>query len=366
MKKILLLTIEDYENFGNRLQHFALQRKIELYGFTVSSLMLKADISPIKLRLKNIAKALMICGGIEKYRSSLGQSKRCEKILFFNKHYFSHIVRILPEQLCNTNWSCYDYAVTGSDQVWHNWHNKSIPDELPLFYLEFIETSKRVSYAPSFGFKSFPPEDVEKHRHGLMEMRALSCREQDGCELIRVLTGREAQKVLDPTLLLTEDEWSEVEKKPHFKLPDRYLLYYFLGDATPEYQTEIKRIADARCLQIININDKTDPIHYAIGPGEFIWLIHHADTICTDSFHASVFSITFKRNLRAFRREQTGFKNMFGRLQDLLEPLGLMSLVFGDGDGLSTILSEEAKEYLSVERETSLRYLKESLEINEN
>ena len=139
------------------------------------------------------------------------------------------------------------------------------------------------------------------------------------------------------------------------------MLQFFLGDATPEYRSEIERIADERDLQILNINDKTDPKHYAIGPDEFVWLVHHADTVCTDSFHASVFSISFTRNLRVFRRRQKGCEDMFGRLHDLLEPLGLRGLFFGEGDGLSTVLSEDVKAYLARERDVSLTYLKKSL-----
>ena len=154
-----------------------------------------------------------------------------------------------------------------------------------------------------------------------------------------------------------------LEYKPNILLPNKYLLQFFLGDATAEYRTEIKRIAYERGLQILNINDKTDPKHYAIGPDEFIWLVHHADTVCTDSFHASVFSITFERNLRVFHREQRGFKDMFGRLHDLLEPLGLINLVYGEGDGLSTSLSEDAKACLTNEREVSLNYLRKSLSV---
>ena len=65
--------------------------------------------------------------------------------------------------------------------------------------------------------------------------------------------------------------------------------------------------------------------------------------------------------MRVFHREQKGFKDMFGRLQDLLEPLGLMGLVYGEGNGLSTSLSKDAKAYLARERDASLAYLKKSL-----
>ena len=359
--KILLVSLEGTSNFGNRLQHYALQHEIKSCGYTVDNLMVRTNVPVLRVKLKKNVKILLICCGMKKFINSLSTSKRQIRFLDFNNRYLSGCVRMHAQEVQRRNWDAYAFAVTGSDQVWHNWHFHDIPDDLSYYYLEFIDESKRVSYAPSFGFTSFPPEDIEQHRQGLLGMRALSCREQEGCELIRGLTGRKAQKVLDPTLLLTADEWSEIEKNPSFMLPDRYLLQFFLGDVTAEYRAEIKRIADERGLQILNINDKSDPEHYAIGPDEFVWLVHHADTICTDSFHASVFSITYERNLRVFHREQKGFKDMFGRLRDLLEPLGLRNLVYGEGDSLSTVLDEGAKEYLALERKASLQYLNESL-----
>ena len=359
-KSILLITLFDVHNFGNRLQHYALQSAIESLGFTVDSLTINPKPAPVKKRVKDRIKAFLGICGVNRFQAIRQRKKNFKR---FNEQFITRILRIKPDQLQSSDWCSYAFAVTGSDQVWHNWHTKAIPDELSFYYLEFVDESKRVSYAPSFGFTAFPPEDIEQHRSGLTGMHALSCREQEGCKLIRELTSREAQKVLDPTLLLTANEWPEIEKKPSFKIPNKYLLQFFLGEVTPEYRAEIKRIADERDLQILDINNKNDPKHYAIGPDEFVWLVHHADTVCTDSFHATVFSITFERNLRVFHREQKGFKDMFGRLHDLLEPLGLMSLVYGEGDGLSTSFSEDAKAYLARERDASLAYLKKSLKV---
>lgn len=358
---VLLVTLEGTHNFGNRLQHYALQQAIKSCGCNVGSLMVKPVPNLSDSKVKNAVKTVLAVCGIRRYKIHTSKSGRTAKFLAFNARRLTNVVRMPIDEVRRANWDDYAFVVTGSDQVWHNWHTKAIPDELSFYYLEFVEEAKRVSYAPSFGFTEFPEEDIEAHRRGLTGMRALSCREQEGCELIRELTGRDAQKVLDPTLLLTANEWSEIEKKPSFKLPDKYLLQFFLGDVTAEYRAEINRIAAARGLQILNINDKTDPKHYAIGPDEFVWLVHHADTVCTDSFHASVFSITFERNLRVFRREQEGLKDMFGRLHDLLEPLGLMNVVYGEGDALSAALSDEARSYLDQERKTSLMYLKKSL-----
>ena len=360
-KKILLVTLEGSSNFGNRLQHYALQQACEACGCSVDSLMLRQEKTIPMLKRKNVVKTLLVLVGQKKYRESLSKSRRAVKLLDFNRKWLTRCLHLKADALKRTDWSSYDYAVTGSDQVWHNWHFTDISDELSVFYLEFMEEKKRISYAPSFGFTTFPPEDLEQHRRGLMGMRALSCREREGCELIRELTGREAVKVLDPTLLLTAVEWAAIEKKPTFKLKTPYLLQFFLGETGTEYRTEIVRIARERGLRIVDIGNLNDPKHYAVSPNEFIWLMHHADTVCTDSFHASVFSVLFERNLRVFRRKQEGMEDMFGRLHDLLEPLGLLCLVYGEGEGISTALSKDAKAYLASERERSMDYLKRSL-----
>ena len=362
--KVLLVTLEGTSNFGNRLQHYALQHTIESLGFTIDNLMVRDHQSLKEVKFKNSIKYFLSRCGLKKYLNGLSQGRRAVKLINFNKRFLTNMLRMRSDEVFKRNWSEYSFAVTGSDQVWHNWHSKYIPDELRFYYLEFIEVQKRVSYAPSFGFTAFPEEDLTAHQRGLNEMYALSCREKEGCELIHALTGREAQKVLDPTLLLTAEKWSQIEKEPDFKVPDHYLLKLFLGNVIPEYHAEINQIAQELELQILDIGNKDTPGYYDISPDEFIWLVHHADFVCTDSFHTTVFAILFERNLRVFRRKAEKFEDMFGRLHDLLKPLGLMSVVYGEGERRSTVLDREAQKYLSVERERSLQYLRDSLKIN--
>ena len=333
MKKVLIVTIQVNKNYGNRLQNYALQFILEQMGYQVENLMPKReDVPSLFQQLKHFLKRVLFLFGLKKYGASISHyHRRTRLIAFTNEHI--HGKRYLDRgQLADTDWSDLAWAVAGSDQIWHNWNWKEIPNELLYYYLDFIEESKRVSYAPSFGFS-----------------------------VTYELTGRTAQKVLDPTLLLSAEKWAAIEKKPRFRTPENYLLLFFLGEKTDEYRMEIQRIADLRGLPVLDVTDANDPKHFGISPNEFIWLVHHADTVCTDSFHASVFSITFERNLRVFKRKQARFEDMFGRLRDLLEPLGLLSLVYGVGDRIDTVLSSEANAYLAEERKRSIRYLEESL-----
>lgn len=366
MRRILLVTIQGNYNYGNRLQDYALRQSISQLGFSVDDLAVDPIVfGPKNLYLTLLKRHFWAIIGRRGFRERYAILRRDCACIRFSKRYAPRLF-ISADRLWDEDWSSYDYGVTGSDQVWHNWHGNYIENELKYYYLSFLPREKRISYAPSFGFTAFPEEDLEAHREGLAGMNALSCREAEGCALIRDLTGREAEKVVDPVLLLRPEDWERMEKKPSFSVKRPYLLQFFLGEVTKEYREEIERIRKEQGLELLNINDPSEPEHYGLSPAEFIWLIHHAKAVCTDSFHASAFSVIFGVGLRAFPRSQEGMTDMFGRIRDLLAPLGLMELAYGVGkDGkLSTALDPEAQAHFDAEREKSLGFLRNSLGVN--
>ena len=364
--KVLLVTIQNNTNFGNRLQNYALQTVLEKTGVEVFNLSLNnvplasLNISA-KEAIKTIIKKAAIKLGIKKYLRSVSLFGRKKKCISFSKRFIHNYMFFNRNELNAYSFDDFDVAVTGSDQVWHNW--KRIKDELSFYYLEFIDSKKRVSYAPSFGFSDFSVDDIEKHRKGLLGMRSLSCREQDGSELIYRLTGRVSKTVMDPTLLLSADEWKEIEERPRFHLPEKYILQFMLGDVSSEYKEEINRIAERKSAQVININSVSNPEFYSISPSEFVWLIRNANTICTDSFHATVFSIIFEKDLRVFERISPRLGDMFGRIDNLLQPLSLGELIYqADAEmPLSTHLDEKARSYYMNQKEQSIQYLYENI-----
>lgn len=367
MKRVLLVTIQNNSNFGNRLQNYALQTVVESMNCRVDNLTL-SDVPLASMRIsnsqkmKNAIKSIAVGLGIKKYKKSVSLWTRKRRCMEFSQKYIHHYLIMPSTQIGSYDFGEYDVAITGSDQVWHNW--KRIPNELSYYYLEFIDENKRISYAPSFGFKEFSSEDIEEHKKGLNHMRMLSSREKEGCELIYGLTQRKAQLVLDPTLLLSSKQWETIEKKPSFDVPDKYLLQFMLGKESEEYHREVTRIAQLKGLTVINIGDANNERMYGISPDEFIWLIHHSDTICTDSFHAAVFSILFEKNLCVFERIAPEFGNMFGRLHNLLSPLGLERLIYSSSGekNFSTRLDRNAREYFDKCRADSIAYLKMSLD----
>lgn len=183
----------------------------------------------------------------------------------------------------------FDYFIAGSDQIWNPYYDFVGTTEL----LEFARPEQRISYAASFGVNEISDEKKEVYAKNLSQFKALSVREKRGAEIIKELTDREAKVVLDPTMLLTIEQWSKVEKKSKFIPKKKYGLVYSLGEKNTDFENAINlygkemKIFDIRTLQK---NGREIPV----GPAEFLYLIHHAEIILTDSFHLlySLFSIT--------------------------------------------------------------------------
>lgn len=279
------------------------------------------------------------------------QLRREANTAFTRKNMYSMITTTCADAFKH-DWSMYDLAIVGSDQVWHNWHKDSM--ELPYYYLEFMPSEKRVSYAASFGFEEFPAEDRAEHIKGLKGMHAISCRESSGCALIKRETDRDAVHVLDPTLLLSADEWRKVAAP----IPENlhaskggYAFMYFLGQIPDEYQKFIEDVQAKRGIKMIDFMDLKKEAIARCGVGEFLSLIDNADYVVTDSFHCTVFSILFQKEFTVFKRKGEGFEKMFGRIEDLLQATGNTNRAFEpiaeDPDAVSfEVLKENSRKYL--------------------
>ena len=230
-----------------------------------------------------------------------------------------------------------------------------------------VPTKKRISLSASFGIEKIPKKYINKTQNELKKFKAISVREDRGKEIVEELTGRKDIKVLvDPTMLLTAEEWDEVSKKPAMLKNDKFILNYFLGEISEERKKEIERVAKENDCEIINILDKNSPF-YECGPSEFLYLEKNAFLICTDSFHSSVFAILYNRPFVIFDREQKNVTSMNSRLDTLINKFKLKNRKF-EGKITEKNLKhnyEEAYKILEKERQKSERFLKEALDIKE-
>lgn len=337
-KKVLLVTLFDEGNIGNRLQNYALQTKLISYGVEVTTLdnYYTTDFST-SFKLKMLIKRLLINIGFKKYKIDYGRYQSLKNIMLSNINFDNtnlyNVIKIKNEDSFKHDWSQYELAISGSDQVWHKW--KHDLNELPYYYLEFMPKEKRTSYAASFGFEEFPQNDIEQHIKGLQGMNKISCREQSGCNLVHKYVGKEAVRVLDPTLLLSADEWRNIEHKSGdiqiINLKKKYVFMYFLGEITDEYYDFIRSTMEENNInEVFDFFDESKSHFVEKGPSEFINLIDNAEYVFTDSFHCTVFSLLFNKRFKVFRRQQTGFEKMFGRIEDLLASKGALEHIYGE------------------------------------
>ncbi len=285
----------------------------------------------------------------------------------FEKFYEAFIPKtdfsISIDNLPNEKLSEFDFFSIGSDQVW----NPTYPHTSELRFLTFAKNNQKLCFAPSFGISELPEYVKGPYGKWLKEFPSLSVREERGAQIIKELTGKEATVICDPTLTLRKEGWESIEKKPSFSTDKPYALTYFLGNETNEYRKYIERIAKEKGLEIINLFDIREPLYYDVDPAEFVYLIHHADAVFTDSFHCAVFSIIFKRDFVVFDRVEDG-KSMGSRLKTLLGTFSLSDRMYCNisKKTLEKADFSTADLILEAERTKALDFLQKSIEYNLN
>ena len=217
----------------------------------------------------------------------------------------------------------YDVFVTGSDQVWNpRWYQGT-------YFLDFVPKQKRkISYAASLGVVSLTEEQQDHFRNMLVDFHDISVREEDAVALLQPVTEKEIKCVLDPTMLLSAEQWDMVCDKKQVNEP--YLLCYFLGK-NKELRKKAKQYASAHCLKIVTIphadgsftegdNGFGDIPIWDASPAQFLSLIKYADCVFTNSFHAAVFSGIYKRQFFVFHRYKVD--KMVSRIYTLMRYFG--------------------------------------------
>ncbi len=327
MKKIGIITIPDYNNYGNRLQNFAVKTFFSEMGYKVDTLELNDTEFPqyqarkIKLLLKKfklrplIYLAQFANGKTEKVKRYKKFERFTEKHLNVKHHpngRFRALQKIAGE---------YDYIVLGSDQIWHPTVNTT-PN---LFFASFVDPKKVLFFSPSFGVEKLPDEYAKRVKQGLSNKENLTVREISGQKIIRELLGKDAKVLPDPTLCIRADIWKELAEPLTYTKGEPYVLEYFLGSESKDYKEEIERICREYGANPFVLAKEGNKSGYATGPREFLGGILNAESVVTDSFHAVVFCIMFQKPFTVFSRlnEKGENEGLDSRIDVLLENFGI-------------------------------------------
>jgi len=368
LRKIAILTLNGYKNYGNRLQNYALQQVIEKHGFEVETLIVdktennlfKKPLSGKGLSFVMIKK--FINNQIKKINKK-SEEIREKKFREFTLQYINETdINISKNNTIHDIDKHYDYFVVGSDQVW----NPRFPEMSEVYFLTFAASHKRIAYAPSFGISKLPDEYKADYSKWLSGMTKISVREDAGAEIVKDLIGIEVQVLVDPTLLLTKDEWLSILNEAKNKPKKKYLLTYFLGGTPKKFSKQINSLAIKNRLEIINLGDIREKDTYRTSPSEFIDYINDCSILCTDSFHGAVFSIILEKPFIVYERE--GAVPMYSRIDTLLKKFKLNDRKSENIDINENVLEMDYSHVISIlekERKIAFDFLKNALNIED-
>lgn len=369
--KIGIITLHGYFNYGNRLQNNALKYTIEKLGYEVDTVIIESDKNEESterfksLTFKKIVRALSrrIIPSKRKERSEEIKitKERTQYFKEYSERNLSEKTNNLSSENSQKFIDGYSYFITGSDQVW----NPVEYDKLPVFFLTFTDKRKRLSYAPSISLEELPKGLEEEYKDWLEGISTLSIREEAGAKIIKRLTGRDAPVLVDPTMLLTKQEWLSFSKRASNRPDTPYLLTYFLGGPTDETRKKLQKIANEKRMTIINLGDITDKETYKTGPSEFLDYINNASAFFTDSFHGVVFSIIFQTPFIVYERISSG-PSMYSRIETILDKFTMRNReAKGFNEDIFSMNFSGTNEVLEREYEKSINYLKDALRIEE-
>ncbi len=278
----------------------------------------------------------------EKYYNSDPQNKPCPK---------AELVGLADK---------YGAFIVGSDQVW-NFDSINVDSS---YFLDFVKGgSKKISYAASFGQKSVPETQKEEIARLVNDFDAISVREKEGVDIVKELTGKSAEWVLDPSLIFDEEKWNKMAVAPK----EKDYVFLYLRESSASLEQFAKALADRYGLKVVKAfthwkcNSKGKK-QSALGPLEWLGYMKNARYVVTNSFHGICFSIAYQREFfvdvlkgaRAFTSP---------RILGMLEQFDLNSRCVDEIDvsDITPIEYQKVKAIKDIRKEKSLQYLKDAL-----
>ena len=333
MKKVGILSLYyKNRNCGAQLQALALCKVVSKMGYDAEQICYDAgSVQAKKTKIKKIFNKL----GLPKfflfllkrlvYMTVIANSpytKKSNQVFDDFEKIVSHSNIVYTTKNIYESVDRYNIFVCGSDQVWnwsHTMTDESINAEvcvhpLDVYMLKFVPLEKKkIAYAASIACPTIPENLKEYYKKNINRLNYVSIREKDSLNLFDKSIQSKIVSVLDPTLLLSNEEWSHILNLNNAKKYNKYIFCYFL-DPSKEDRNAIKRISKVLNIPVITHPNLNNHIHsydkgiadfedYGMGPKEFVQYIKNADLVVTNSFHASVFSMQFHTPFYIFKRD---------------------------------------------------------------
>lgn len=325
--KLALLTFHNAANYGAALQAYAFQRYLSDEGYDCEYInYVNASRAHEYSMLYHIFHSLANGQLKSAVAYFLGSPFLFLRKTRFNKFYRKYLK--VTEQVYRSSLDAatlngrYDRFIVGSDQVW----NPACNGDDAAYLLDFVRNNKlKISYSSSFGVAAIDDRHRVVFRDNLSSFHALAVREQLGCEIVKELTGRDAQLVLDPVMLLTKSQWEKM--LPINKKKEKYIFSYTNRDCqiSDFFKTGYK--LDGRKHYVLSrytrpqdFVNRAVRVKYCMSPQEFVAVIVNADLVVSASFHCLAMAIVMNRPFVAIL---TGDKGKDERPLNILRALHL-------------------------------------------
>ena len=330
--KIGIITLPLHNNYGGILQAYALQRVLQKLGHDAMVIDRERYIRlPLYRKGLSYCKRLIKKLIIDKRIAIQWDKEYNHNINIMRKNTYPFILKYINRILIKKNYNelnsyNFDAFVVGSDQVWRpNYFGKNI---ISNAFLSFYHNQKikRISYAASFGTEEweYTPIQTNECKELIKKFDAVSVREDSAVKLCKEHLDVDALHVLDPTMLLNAEEYINLFESAATPKSKGTLMCYIL-DADTNKDKLIANVATTLNLKPFSVNSKYEipnaPIEERIQPPVEEWIrgFYDAEYIITDSFHACVFAILFKKPFIVYGNKERGM----ARFLSLLKIFGL-------------------------------------------
>ncbi|MDA7517830.1 polysaccharide pyruvyl transferase family protein [Akkermansiaceae bacterium] len=363
---IYILTFHAVHNYGAILQALAIQEHLSSQGYEIKIIDYRSkrvDYNNFGVNYWSGLKQFV--RGISRYRKPKKKFLKYRAFEKFKKaHYFLTPVYREPEELGDSRFE-KQVIVFGSDQIWNC--ERGVSEVYCGRY--FVESAIRIAYAPSFGTDRIPDRARKPLTKFLSDFDKISVRENSGSRILGELDLElgEIPVVLDPTLLLSWNEWEK------YALPMKETGHIFVYCMKPtllfeELLRHLRAEHPGKRIILFGSCNKTlgkivDHYGMEFGPGEFLTLINQASLVVSDSFHGTAFSVNFEKPLICIPHETRN-----ERMSSLLTNLGCENHQLGGIEEIEDVVAKasftqeaELRSRLDRLRSSSREYLKKAL-----
>lgn len=344
--KIGIVTLSASDNCGSLLQAYALQEVLKKrYPCTVELIDLKTPQSDAVYEMfpvgfwKHPKKTLFTL----RYFNSIKKQKQGYQI--FRENYLNmSLIQYHNEKEISMIKGQYDILISGSDQVW----NVYMSDFSPAFYLPWDDSARKIAYAASLGGTTeIDNELIDKLKKWLMNYYSISVREESGKKTIERIIDKNVELTLDPTLLLSNEDWNSIIEMP--LINEEYIFYYSWSYPDERMNRIVEKFAKENQLPVYVINSskwyKYRPekfgfkLHKESGPLVFLNLMKNAKYVFVQSFHGVVFANLLHK--RFFFLNENGEDKVDFRTKNIVELLEEEAQVISEYADIEQALNTE-------------------------